>query len=178
MEADPEPGRSLLDRHVLVLNQNFEPLSVCSARRAFVLVYLGKAEIVERCDGLEIRSVSASYRLPSVVRLGFYIRVPQKRILLSRKNILKRDGHRCMYCGTAGGRMTVDHIVPRLRGGEDTWENLVCACHHCNNLKGNRTPEEARMALLGRARRPTHITFIQRFIGIRDNRWRPYLFLD
>jgi 5-methylcytosine-specific restriction endonuclease McrA len=83
-----------------------------------------------------------------------------------------------MYCGTAEGRMTVDHIVPRLRGGKDTWENLVCACHRCNNLKGDRTPAEARMPLLGRARRPTHITFIQRFIGIRDKRWRPYLFLD
>lgn len=168
----------LLERHVLVLNQNYEPLSVCSARRAFVLVFLGKAEIVEASHTDALRSATRTYHLPSVVRLGAFIRVPQKRVLLSRKNILKRDGHRCMYCGTHDGRMTVDHILPRLRGGTDSWENLVCACHPCNNQKGNRTPEEAGMLLLGRARRPTHITFIQRFIGIRDKRWRPYLFLD
>ena len=168
----------VLDRHVLVLNQNYEPLSVCSARRAFVLVFLGKAEVVEASDGERIRSVYESFTLPSVVRLAVYIRVPQKRVLLSRKNILKRDGHRCMYCGTREGRMTVDHILPRLRGGRDVWENLICACHPCNNQKGNRTPAEAGMPLRGRARRPTHITFIQRFIGIRDKRWRPYLFLD
>lgn len=179
MEADRRPGaQSHLSEHVLVLNQNFEPLSVCTARRAVVLVFLGKAEIVERSDGIMVHSVSTSWPLPSVVRLGSYIRVPQKRILLSRKNILKRDGHRCMYCGTTQGRMSVDHILPRLRGGSDTWENLVCACHACNNRKGNRTPEEAGMPLLGRARRPNHITFIQQFIGIRDKRWRPYLFLD
>jgi 5-methylcytosine-specific restriction endonuclease McrA len=168
----------MMSRQVLVLNQNYEPMSVCTARRAFVLVFLGKAEVVEQDEQLRIHSAYRMWPLPSVVRLGTYIRVPQKRILLSRKNILKRDGHRCMYCGTSDGRMTVDHVVPRLRGGRDSWENLVCACHRCNNLKGNRTPDEARMPLRGRASRPNHITFIQRFIGIRDNRWRPYLFLD
>jgi len=179
MEVDPPAPRThVLNRHVLVLNQNYEPLSVCSARRAFVLVLLGKAEVVEHADGIRVHSIYRSWRLPSVVRLGVYIRVPQKRILLSRRNILKRDGNRCMYCGTSEGRMTVDHVMPRLRGGSDTWENLVCACHRCNNRKGNRTPDEARMPLRGRAIRPNHITFIQRFIGISDNRWRPYLFLD
>lgn len=168
----------ILERHVLVLNQNYEPLSVCTARRAFILVFLGKAEIVEASATDSLHAVNTTFQLPSVVRLGAFIRVPQKRVLLSRKNILKRDSHRCMYCGTHDGRMTVDHVVPRLRGGTDSWENLVCACHPCNNTKGNRTPEEAGMPLLGRARRPTHITFIQRFIGIRDKRWRPYLFLD
>lgn len=179
MEADRRPtAQSVLSEHVLVLNQNFEPLSVCTAKRAVVLVFLGKAEIVENSDGIRVHSVTDSWPLPSVVRLGAYIRVPQKRILLSRKNILKRDGHRCMYCGTTHGRMSVDHILPKLRGGTDTWENLVCACHKCNNKKGNRTPEEANMPLLGKARRPNHITFIQQFIGIKDKRWRPYLFLD
>ena len=168
----------LMDQNVLLLNQNYEPLSVCSARRAFVLVFLGKAEIVERSDGLQIRSVNRSYPLPSVVRLATYVRVPHRRILLSRKNIIMRDQHKCMYCGKSEGHMTVDHIVPRLRGGRHTWENLVCACQRCNNKKANRTPAEARMPLLGKARHPTQITFIERFIGIRDKRWRPYLFLD
>ena len=169
---------NLLQENVLVLNQNYEPLSVCSVRRAAVLLYLGKAETIERRDGDRLRSVSCAIPVPSVVRLGFYIRVPQKRVLLSRKNIIKRDEHRCQYCGKMDGSMTVDHIIPKIYGGKDSWENLVCACIKCNNLKGGRTLEQAKMRFLRIPKRPNHITFIQQFIGISDNRWRRYLFLD
>jgi 5-methylcytosine-specific restriction endonuclease McrA len=169
---------NILQENVLVLNQNYEPLSVCSVRRAVVLLYLGKAQMIERRDGDTVRSVSWSIPVPSVVRIGFYIRVPQKRVLLTRKNIAKRDGHRCQYCGETGGSMTVDHIIPKIYGGKDNWENLVCACIKCNNLKGNRSPEEAGMRLLRTPKRPNHITFIQQFIGISDQRWRRYLFVD
>jgi 5-methylcytosine-specific restriction endonuclease McrA len=168
----------MLNRNVLVLNQNYEPLSICSAKRAVVLVYLGKAEIIERYDGQMIRSVSVAIPLPSVVRLGFFIQVPHKRILLTRKNVIKRDGHRCQYCGDAHSSMTVDHVVPRIYGGKDTWDNLVCACIKCNNNKGNRTPEQAGFKLLRQPRRPTYIAFIQQFVGISDQRWKQYLFLD
>lgn len=168
----------MLHRNVLVLNQNYEPLSVCTVKRAIVLVYLGKAEIIEKHDGYMIHSVSLSFPVPSVVRLGFYIRVPNKRILLTRKNIIKRDGHRCQYCGENRGSMTVDHVIPKIYGGKDNWENLVCACLKCNNIKGNRTPEQAGLKLLRRPKRPNHITFIQQFIGISDQRWKQYLFLD
>ena len=168
----------MLNRNVLVLNQNYEPLSVCSVKRAVILIYLGKAEIIEKHDGQMIRSVSVSIPMPSVVRLGFYIHVPHKRILLTRKNIIQRDGHRCQYCGENHGAMTVDHVIPKIYGGKDTWENLVCACIRCNNIKGNRTPEQAGLVLLRQPRRPTHITFIQQFIGISDHRWKQYLFLD
>lgn len=168
----------MINKNVLVLNQNYEPLSVCSVKRAIILIFLGKAEIIEKYDGYMIRAVSLSIPVPSVVRLGFYIHVPNKRILLSRKNIIKRDGRRCQYCGENQGAMTVDHIIPRIYGGKDTWENLVCACIACNNNKGDRTLEQAGMHLLRSPRRPTHITFIQQFIGISDQRWRQYLFLD
>ncbi|MGH8004239.1 MAG: HNH endonuclease, partial [Limisphaerales bacterium] len=110
--------------------------------------------------------------------LGLYIKVPQKRILLTRKNVIKRDGHACQYCGGAHGEMTVDHVVPKIYGGADSWENLVCACTRCNNLKGDKTPEQAGFPLLRRPRRPNQITFIQQFVGISDTRWRQYLFLD
>ena len=169
---------NILQENVLVLNQNYEPLSVCSVKRAVVLLYLGKAQLIERRDGDSVRSISWSIPVPSVVRLGFYIRVPQKRVLLTRTNIVKRDGHRCQYCGAISGPMTVDHIVPRIYGSKDSWENLVCACIKCNNLKGDRVPEEAGMKLLRTPKRPNHITFIQQFVGISDNRWRRYLFLD
>ena len=167
----------MLDRHVLVLNQNYEPLSVCSAKRAIILVFLGKAEIIEHHD-LSVRSISYSFPLPSVVRLILYIQVPRKGIILSRRNVIKRDGHRCQYCGSNHGAMTVDHVVPKLNGGRDTWENLVCACIKCNNIKGNRAPEQAGLRLLRQPKRPTHITFIQQFVGISDQRWKQYLFLD
>ncbi len=167
-----------LSGHVLVLNQNYEPLSVCSIKRAIIMMYLGKAELIERFDGKRVRSVSQSIPVPSVVRLILYIRRPRKRVLLSRKNIIKRDGHRCQYCGTTNSSMTVDHIIPKKHGGKETWENLVCACLKCNNRKGDRTPEQARMHLLRAPRRPDHLTYIQRFAGINDVRWRRYLFLD
>ena len=168
----------MLNGNVLVLNQNYEPLSVCSVRRAVVLVYLGKAQIIEKHDGYKIRSVSLAIPMPSVVRLGFYIHVPHKRVLLTRKNIVKRDGHRCQYCGADHAAMTVDHVVPKLYGGRDTWENLVCACIKCNNIKGNRAPDQAGLKLLRQPKRPTQITFIQQFVGISDQRWKQYLFLD
>lgn len=168
----------IINSRVLVLNQNYEPLSVCSAKRALIMQLLGKVEIVETYDGLRVHSVSRSIPLPSVVRLGTYIRVPFKKILLTRKNIIKRDHHMCQYCRDTRGAMTVDHVIPKSFGGDDTWENMVCACERCNNRKGDRLPEQVGMKLIRKPRRPSHITFIQSFIGISDRRWRPYLFLD
>ncbi len=162
----------------MVLNQNYEPMSVCNVRKAVVLLLLGKAELVEKHHEKEIRSVSRSMPFPSVVRLFVYIRVPYKRIILSRKNILRRDAQRCQYCGETDTTLTVDHIIPRSRKGEDSWENLVCACISCNNKKGDRTPEEAKMPLLRKPMKPNHVTFIKHFVGTVDERWKPYLFMN
>jgi len=171
-------NNSVINRNVLLLNQNYEPLTICSARRAIILLFQGKAEMIETADGLKIRSISRSYDLPSVVRLWQYRKVPYKKIMLTRKNILARDAHRCQYCGTAKGPMTVDHVVPKMKNGNDSWENMVCACVKCNNKKGDRTPEKAGMKLLKIPKRPTFITFIQRYIGDSNDRWRQYLFMD
>ena len=145
----------MLESRVLVLNQNYEPMSVCSARRAVVLLYLQKAEVIEK-NHQQVHSVNMTMDLPSIVRLSRYINVPRKRILLNRKNVIKRDGHQCQYCGTHDGPVTVDHLIPRDRGGQDTWENLVCACMKCNTKKRNRTPREAGMKLLRKPRKPVH----------------------
>jgi len=142
------------------------------------MLFLGKAEMIEKNNGETIRSVRLCIPIPSVVRLGFYIKVPPKRVLLSRKNIIKRDGHRCQYCSANHLPMTVDHVIPKLYGGKDSWENLVCACIKCNNIKGNQTPEQAGLKLLKKPRTPNHITFLQRFVGISDDRWKQYLFLE
>ncbi len=166
----------MLNNRVLVLNQNYEPMSVCSAKRAIILLYLEKAEIIEKNHEM-IHSINSAIPLPSVVRLARFVHVPRKRILLNRKNIIKRDNHQCQYCGTRSGPVTVDHIIPKDRGGEDTWENLVCACVKCNTKKRNRTPQEAGMKLLRRPRKPGYLFFIQHLVGIPDERWKQYLFL-
>jgi 5-methylcytosine-specific restriction endonuclease McrA len=166
----------MLHSQVLVLNQNYEPMAITNAKKAIILIYLGKAEIIEKNDAY-IRSVSTSYPLPSIVRLTRYINVPRKRIILSRKNIIKRDNHQCQYCGIRTGPVTIDHVIPKVRGGEDTWENLVCACVKCNNKKGNRIPEEAGMKLARKPQRPSYIFFIRYFISAIDHRWKPYLYM-
>ena len=153
-------------------------MSVINAKKAIVLLYLGKAELIEAHTGRQIRSVSMSMPFPSIVRLSMYVRIPFKNIILSRKNILRRDGHRCQFCGRADIALTLDHVVPASRGGEDSWENLVCACVKCNNRKGDQTPEEACMPLRRKPMRPNHVTFIRHVMGVVDERWKPYLFLQ
>ncbi|MBN9398614.1 MAG: HNH endonuclease ['Candidatus Kapabacteria' thiocyanatum] len=167
-----------LNTKVLVLNQSYEPISVCSTKKALLLLVLTKAEIVEERTTLSIRTVRSSYPFPSVIRLSAYLRVPFRKIELSRKNILRRDGFRCMYCGTPQTPLTIDHVIPRSRGGMDQWENLVCACVHCNNKKGNRTPEEAGMRLATIPRKPHHVLFLKHYLGKVEETWRPYLFMD
>ena len=170
-------ARNWQNTQVLVLNQNYEPMIVTNAKKAIILVYCGKAEIIERNER-EIHSIHVVIPLPSIVRLLRYIRVPRKRIVLSRRNIIKRDQHQCQYCGTRVGSFTVDHVKPKHLGGPDAWENLVCACVKCNTKKGGRTLEEANMKLLRTPRKPNHLFVIQHFVGITDRRWRPYLFLN
>lgn len=135
---------------VLVLNASYEPLNITSWRRAVVLLIKGKAEQLEH-NG---RVIYGKIPSPSVIRLRHYVHVPHKEIPLTRRNILHRDGHSCQYCGYAGDDLTLDHVVPRSRGGDDSWENIVTACVRCNVKKGNRTPKEANMALFNPPRRP------------------------
>jgi len=103
--------------------------------------------------------------------------VPYKKVVLTRKNILRRDGYKCSYCGRGDLTLTLDHIVPKARGGTDSWDNLVSACTKCNNKKGDRTPEEADMALLRKPFKPSHLMFIKNVVGKVDEKWKPYLYL-
>lgn len=163
---------------MLVLNQNYEPISICNARKAILLLFLGKAELIEAKNGKVVRSPKTQIPVPSIVRLDDYVRLPFQKIILSRKNILRRDGHQCQYCGSQGGNLTLDHIIPKSQGGEDTWENLITACVSCNNKKDNKKPEDANMRLLRQPRKPNHITFIRHSVNKIDERWKPYLFLN
>lgn len=125
-----------------------------------------------------IHSITKTFPWPSVIRLKRYISVPYQNIILTRRNILKRDGHKCAYCGRGDLPFTIDHIVPKSKGGEDTWENLVTACLPCNNKKGNRTPEEASMKLRIKPYKPNHILFLLNSVNHIDNAWKPYLFIS
>jgi 5-methylcytosine-specific restriction endonuclease McrA len=166
-----------MNGNVLVLNQNYEPMSVCSVQKAIILLFLHKAEMVEKNDGKVLKSPSKSIPYPSIVRLSFYRKVPYKRAVLSRKNIFRRDNFRCQYCGKYDGNLTLDHVVPKSKNGEDSWENLVTACIVCNNKKGDRSPEEAKMSLFTVPRRPNHVMFIKHCHGDIDEKWKPYLFM-
>lgn len=170
-------GAGILNRYVLVLNQSYEPVMVTSAKRAVILMLLDKAEEVVNYEEL-IHSVSWQMPLPSVVRLLRYVRTPNKDVVLTRKNILKRDNHRCQYCGRSSVPLTLDHVIPRHRGGPDSWENLVAACHPCNVRKGNQTPHEVDMPLLRHPHKPSRITYFQKFVRKHQDAWRPYLYME
>jgi 5-methylcytosine-specific restriction endonuclease McrA len=165
-----------IQRRALVLNQNYEPLNVCSVRRAFVLVFRGKAEILEQGDEPIPGSESRSYVTPSVIRLSHFVRRPYPRPRLSRREVFARDGERCQYCGQRGGQLTLDHVMPKHRGGPHAWENLVTACRECNHRKGGRTPQEARMDLLREPVRPsTHPAAMYASYLERYREWQPFL---
>lgn len=143
----------LLYEPVLTLNANFEPLHVCSTKRALMLVLTGKAEIVLNGRGI-IRSSFDEFEIPSVIKLGHMIKRPYPRIPLSKREILRRDNYICQYCGRKTFTLTLDHVIPRRLGGHHTWENLVAACAACNRRKGGDTPEKANMPLLHLPREP------------------------
>ena len=166
-----------LNRACLVLNQNYEPLSITQVKRALCLIYLGKAEIVEQY-GFGIHTISNSFTAPSILRLLYFIHIKRPNLPLTKRNILKRDKYTCQYCGTKNGPMTTDHVIPKKLGGKDTWENLVCACVKCNNRKGERTLEQADMELLRRPKRPHFFFIVHNLVKIPDPKWKQYLFLE
>ncbi|MGH2364453.1 MAG: HNH endonuclease [Chloroflexota bacterium] len=162
---------------VLVLNQNYEPLNVCSWRRAFVLVAMGKAEVLEHTRHA-IRTAEASYPRPSVIRLEYQIRRPRAVVKLTRREVFARDNYTCQYCGQRSRELTVDHVMPKHRGGRHSWDNLVSACKACNHHKGGRTPDEARMVLLHPVRAPNvpaHYVIYQRANGVIDGEWLKFV---
>lgn len=138
---------------VLVLNANFEPLNVCSMRRAIGLMVTGKASLVLNGRG-EIRTISQIFPRPSVIRLDNMVRRPRPKVRLTKREILRRDEYVCQYCGMHTTSLTIDHIIPRRLGGVHSWENLVASCPACNHRKGGRTPEQVSMRLLHQPKEP------------------------
>ncbi len=166
-----------LNQKVLILNRNYQPVMVTGVKRAIILAFLDKVDVLEHYNEW-VHSPSISLQLPSVVKLKRYTPFNLNDVALSRRNILQRDRHTCQYCGKTSVSLTIDHVIPRHRGGKDIWENLVAACVKCNNIKGDRTPEESGMILLNRPKKPSFIFYFQQFVNKKQGNWRPYLFMD
>jgi len=163
-----------MGRQVLVLNADYSAISVCTVPKAFLLVYLNKAEMIAEADATCLRTVSAMYSMPTIIRLNSYVRIPYKSIVLNRQNIFKRDHHQCQYCGSSKD-LTLDHVLPKSRGGKTSWDNLVAACRNCNSRKGDCLPEEADMPLKQKPFRPTFVMFVREYSGTIESTWLPYL---
>jgi 5-methylcytosine-specific restriction endonuclease McrA len=198
-----EPSRTLF-ASVLVLNRFYMAVHVISVRRAFGLLYRELAEVINIEDGGQyanydfeswlllsemnadekqihedwIRSVKFEIQVPRVIRLLRYDRVHVRTLRFSRRNLFARDGHRCQYCGVSfpPSKLSLDHVVPRSRGGDTSWENVVCCCLDCNTRKGGRTPREARMKLLRNPFRPRHNPLLAKKLdNPKYQSWRSFL---
>ena len=164
---------------VLVLNATYEPLNIVPLRRAVVLLLKEKAEIVEAAEAW-LRAERMVLRVPLVIRLVYCVRIPHGFCLpLSRRTVLARDRYACQYCGTQPGKanLTIDHVVPRSRGGETCWENMVTACGPCNRRKGDRTPEEAGLPVPRRPSRPRYLAITWLTGTTTPQAWEKYLYL-
>lgn len=174
-----------MGQEVLVLNSDYEPLNVCNIRRAIVLVYLGKADILHAHGEDEMREAEAwftaegqSIARPSVVKLRQHVRRPLPELKLSRRSIFARDNYTCQYCGQVGKELTIDHVVPKRNGGPMSWENLVTCCKRCNTRKGDKPLEKCGMKLNRQPRRPRYTPYIalNKYVsGTRHAVWRDYL---
>jgi 5-methylcytosine-specific restriction endonuclease McrA len=164
----------VLPRQVLVLNTTYEPINACSTKRAVVLLLKGRAELVEA--GLhEFRSARTTLRQPVVIRLTSFVKVPRgERRRLSRRAVLARDGYRCQYCGSTR-HLTLDHVVPRSKGGTTSWENIVTSCAPCNVRKGAKLPAEVGMVLRRNPRPPSVADFLVFSPSGVPRDWVPYL---
>lgn len=161
-----------MSKQVLVLNASYEPLSLVSVRRAVVLLLREKAELVEATQQL-LRSSTQAFPVPLVIRLVHYVRLPHRKVPATRAAVMLRDAYVCQYCGAMPGRqwLTVDHVAPRSRSGSHDWDNLATACTRCNQRKGNRTPEEADMALLRRPFEPSYVALVLLSNPTAAQRW-------
>jgi 5-methylcytosine-specific restriction endonuclease McrA len=188
-----------LDQPVLVLNRLWQAINTCSARRALTLLYQGHAQVVAS-DGARnflthdflswrdfsisnpepkmLQGISLRIRIPRIIVLCIFDRLPKKEVKFTRHNVFERDKNTCQYCGTLFERsnLNIDHVLPRDRGGQTTWENVVCSCIPCNTRKGNRLPHEARMQLLRKPKRPKWRPFVNiTFTGSVDDSWSHFI---
>lgn len=163
-----------MEKKVLVLNLDHTPIAVVNVQKAMILTFLEKAMPLASFERLSIRTVDRTFHYPAVIRLHEYKSIPYRGALLNRNNIFKRDQNECQYCG-AKKTLTIDHVLPKSKGGKTNWQNLITACHRCNTLKGDRTPEQAGFVLKSPPFRPTLSYFLAEYAEKNAEEWLPYL---
>src|SRR5437763_7251162 len=167
-----------MNQEVLVLNSDYEPLNVCNVRRAIVMVYLGKADVLHAEDDTPALTTDGVFIMPSVVKLRGHVKRPLPELKLSRRTVFARDNYTCQYCGSSAKDMTIDHVIPKRSGGSSTWENLVCCCRKCNMKKSDKLAQHAGMKLVRPPRRPRYVPYIsltKYLTGRKNEVWRNYL---
>jgi 5-methylcytosine-specific restriction endonuclease McrA len=163
-----------MEKRVLVLNLDHSPIAVVPVQKAIVLVLLEKANILSTYRLLEIRTISRSFQYPAVIRLSQYKNIPFKGVLLNRSNVFRRDKGECQYCGSKR-QLTIDHVVPRSKGGKTSWTNLVTACNRCNVNKGDKTLEQAGLILKTEPFKPSLSYFLAEYAERQAEEWLPFL---
>ena len=166
-----------MSQEVLVLNSDFEPLNVCHMRRALVMVYLGKADILHSQD-IVVATLYGDMSTPSVVKLKHHVRRPLPELKLSRRTVFARDDFKCQYCGIIAKDLTIDHVIPKRHGGKTSWENVVASCRKCNMKKSDKFLHQTAMRLMTVPKRPKYIPYIsltKYLLGRKNEVWRDYL---
>ena len=167
-----------LELGVLVLNQSYEPLQICNVKRAFLLVFKEKASIIEYMKNYKLKTISREFPIPSIIRIEKYISIKRFYIKLSKENIFRRDQYVCQYCGSTQKPLTIDHIIPKVKGGLDSWPNLVTACQDCNNRKGDKDLIETSLKLLSKPNKPHRLHSLYAKIKNSPKEWKSYLHID
>ncbi len=163
-----------MDKRVLVLNLDHSPVAVVTVQKALVLSILGKVSALSNYNSLVIRTVSRDFQYPAVIRLNEYKSIPFKGVLLNRTNLFRRDGNECQYCGSKK-HLTIDHVIPRSKGGKSNWMNLVTACHRCNVNKGDKLPDQVGMRLKNEPFKPSLSFFLSEYAERHAEEWMPFL---
>ena len=164
-----------LNNKVLLLNNSYEPISIITAKKAVIMYFLDKVDVVKKSK-IVINSLYLKFNIPEVIKLKNYIYIKHSKIPLTRKNILKRDNNTCQYCGKSKSEITIDHVLPKDKGGNDSWNNLVVACKRCNIIKRNYLLKDIDMKLIRKPFEPTKIIYLQN-VGKNNKSWHPYLYL-
>jgi 5-methylcytosine-specific restriction endonuclease McrA len=163
-----------MEKRVLVLNLDHSPIAIVTVQKALVLSILEKVSCLTYYETLIVRTVTREFMYPAVIRLNEYKNIPYRGVMLNRANIFRRDGHQCKYCGSVKN-LTIDHIIPKSKGGKTNWTNLITACNRCNVYKGDKTPEQAGLKLNGEPFRPTLGFFIAEYAERHAEEWGPFL---
>ncbi|SNR95341.1 5-methylcytosine-specific restriction endonuclease McrA [Belliella buryatensis] len=164
----------IMEKRVLVLNMDHSPVAVVTVQKAFVLIFLEKASCLTYYESLTIRTVSKIYNYPAVVRLNEYKNIPFRGVLLNRANLFRRDKGECQYCGSKKN-LTIDHVIPKSKGGKTNWTNLITACNRCNVTKGDKTPEQSGMVLRSKPFKPSLAYFLAEYAERQAEEWMPFL---